>query len=120
MHLGRIQVGNLHRCISLKGDSIAAGRDADSVQILLLGVKVHYGIGIREIFSRCKCMCNIFPRHEEHCVRVFLARLLLPCAIPPKSFPNSVCQTSAVVGSFIIFLKLEMVSPVTGWTMGLA
>ena len=46
--------------------------------------------------------------------------LLSPCAILLKSFPNAVCQTLAVAGSFINFLQLEMVSPVTGWTMGLA
>ncbi len=50
----------------------------------------------------------------------FCPVLLQPCAIPPKSLPNAVCHTSAVSGSCISFLQLEIILPGMGCTMGLA
>ena len=74
------------QCISLEGDYIAACRDADLVRILLLGEKVHDGICVREKFSRCECMCNIFLCHYEHCVCAFLACFGVPLCHSPKIF----------------------------------
>ncbi len=103
MHLGRIQVGHLHRCISLEGDWIAASRDADLVRILLLGAKVHDGICVGENFpaaSACTISSHVITNIK---FVLFWPFVLSPCAIPPKSFPSALCQTSAVAGLFINF-----------------
>ena len=106
------------QCVAFICYEVAPYCDSDSVGILFLGSVVDNDSCVSP------CVACSFRNVYLLCVMTntefipFWPVLSSPCAIQLKSFPNAVCLTLAVSGSFINHLKVDLVSPVVGCTIG--
>ncbi len=84
-------------------DQVPPGCDSYSVQVGLLRLKIYNHAHM------CDCLIlgdegNLSVSHDKNWIWSFCLVLLLPCAMPPKPFPNAVCQILLVAGSCVNFL----------------
>eukprot|EP00956_Cyclotella_meneghiniana_P042185 scaffold248388_cov50-Cyclotella_meneghiniana.AAC.3 len=98
-------------------DQVSADGDSDTVRVFFLGSIVDYYSCVCD-GAVCRDILDLVTIHEKR--RCWYRRHQSYCRLEPSSFPKAVVHTSCVTGSLASFLYLSIVTPVTGWTTGLA